>query len=105
MAKKKILVVDDNESFVKTLKANLEQTGRYEVSTGTKGSEVLAAAKSFRPDLILLDILMPDVDGGTVGNRLKADESIKDIPLVFLTAAVTKEEIDKQHGIIGGDPL
>lgn len=105
MEKKKILIIDDDENLIKTLKMSLEKIGKYEVKTESKGSEGLVAAKTFRPDLILLDIMMPDVDGGELGGQIKADSSTKDIPLVFLTAAVTKEELGKQCSIIGGHPF
>lgn len=89
--KKKILIVDDEEAFVRLIKLNLEETGRYEVRTETKGAEALAAARTFKPDLILLDVVMPDMNGPEVALKIKADESIRQIPIVFFTAAVLKE--------------
>ncbi|MGB9601615.1 MAG: response regulator [Limisphaerales bacterium] len=92
MEKKKILIVDDEVAFTRTLKLNLERTGLYEVRTENKGRFAAAAAKEFKPDLILLDVHMPDYDGGTVASRLKSDSALKDIPIIFLTATVSTRE-------------
>lgn len=105
MEKKKILIIDDEEDFTKIVKLNLEETGKYEVRTENRGSNGFPAAKEFKPDLILLDILMPDMGGGEVAYRLKEDKSVKNIPIVFLTAVVTKEETTSHGGIIGGHPF
>ncbi|MFA5314948.1 MAG: response regulator, partial [Candidatus Omnitrophota bacterium] len=62
----------------------------------------LAAAKAFQPDLVLLDILMPDLMGSEVAAQMKEDDDTKDIPVVFLTAVVGKEEVVQRGGVIGG---
>lgn len=103
--RKKILIIDDEENFAYLTKKNLEETGRYEVRTESKGSRGLAVAKEFKPDLILLDILMPDMDGGSVCFQLENDGDTRSIPVVFLTAAATKEEADSKGGVIGGRPF
>ena len=103
--KKKIMIVDDEESVVKMLKMDLEVTGAYEVRAETKGANVVNTARQFRPNLILLDIMMPDIDGGEVANRIKSDPVLRNTAIVFLTAAVTKEEIASQNSIIGGHPF
>jgi CheY-like chemotaxis protein len=105
MEKKKILVVDDEESITTVFKLLIENSGKYEVLTETKGSRAIAAAKQFKPDLVLLDIMMPDLDGGEVARKMKADKDTKDIPIVFVSAAVTKEEAKKQGTIQGGYPI
>ncbi len=101
MRKKKILVIDDEPSFTRVLKLYLEKTGTYEVRDENRGKMALAAAKQFKPDLILLDIVMPDMDGGEVASNIIADEALKDTPIVFLTAAVAKDE----EGTISGRPF
>jgi len=103
--KKKILIVDDEENFTKLVKLNLEKTGEYEVKVENKGPQGLVTAKEFKPDLILLDILMMDMDGGEVAYQLKNDEETKNIPIVFLTAVAMKEEVEKSSGVIGGHPF
>ncbi len=105
MEKKKILIIDDEEAITAVFKILIEKTGKYEAMTETSGSQAFAAAKRFRPDLVLLDIMMPGIDGGEVARKMKADEETRDIPIVFVTAAVTKEEAKKQGTIQGGYPI
>ena len=100
MRKKKILIIDDEESFTELVKLNLEATGKYEVRTEEKGSLGLVAAKQFKPDLILLDLIMQDMGGGEVSCRLKIDEETKNIPIVYLTAVMTEEEVEARGGTI-----
>lgn len=100
MSKKKILLVDDEESLCRVLKLNLEETGVYEVKTETKGTRALSVARAFKPDLIILDFVMPDIDGGSLLNQLKGDEATKDTPVIFLTAIASKE--DSEDNVIAG---
>ncbi|MGE5307882.1 MAG: response regulator [Deltaproteobacteria bacterium] len=101
MAKKKILFVDDEVDFLKMVKLNLEATGAYEVRTESKGLNALTAVRQFRPDVIFLDVVMPDLDGGEVLEQLKVEPELKNIPVVFLTAIVTEKEVSN-HGQIAG---
>jgi CheY-like chemotaxis protein len=103
--KKRILIVDDESALTMLVKLNLEKTGRYEVREENHAIKALAAAKAFKPDLVLLDVMMPDLDGGDVLAQLKGDPQFKDVPVVFLTATVLKEEVDKKGGSIGGYPF
>ncbi|MEI9478766.1 MAG: response regulator [Deltaproteobacteria bacterium] len=100
--KKRILIIDDEVSFSQLVKLNLEATGKYEVRTEEKGSLGLVAAKQFKPDLILLDLIMQDMGGGEVSCRLKIDEETKNIPIVYLTAVMTEEEVEARGGIVSG---
>ena len=100
--KKKILVVDDEADFTKLIKLNLERTGKYDVRTENLGARALVAARAFRPDLVLLDILMPDVMGNEVAAQMKEDDETKNIPVIFLTAVVGKDEVGQKGGVIGG---
>lgn len=84
------------------VKLNLERTGKYEVKTENKGQNGLVAAKEFEPDVILLDLVMPDMDGSVVAQQIKEDESVKNIPIVFLTAIEKKEKTDYRSRVIGG---
>lgn len=79
----------------------LERTGRYRVRCLHRGSEVEAAAEAWLPDIILLDFLMPDMDGGEVFKRLKANAALKHIPIIFLTA-VAKEDSPLETGVRPG---
>jgi len=105
MGKKRILIIDDEELFTKLVKLNLEKTGKYEVRAENKGAQGLAAAREFKPDLILLDILMEDMEGSEVAAQLKNNADTVDIPVVFLTAVVKKEELASGCEVIGGHPF
>ena len=87
MKRKRILVVDDEVSFTRLLKLNLEQTDEFEVRVENRAEDALAAARRFLPDLILLDIMMPRMVGSDVAARLRADAHLHTIPIVFLSAA------------------
>lgn len=100
--KKRILIVDDESSVTRLLKLNLEQTGEMEVRTENVAALALEAARQFEPDLILLDVMMPGLDGGQLAGHLQATPGLRSVPIVFLTAAATKEEVAAQGGIIGG---
>src|SRR3989338_3171643 len=84
------------------VKLNLEQTGKYEVKTEHRGADGLRTIRTFRPDLILLDVIMPDMAGSAVARELKDQEDTKDIPIVFVTATAMKEEVKSRGGIVGG---
>lgn len=105
MKKKKILIVDDEVSFLRLVKANLEKTGSYEVITESSGRNAITSACEFTPDLILLDILMPDADGTELIEDLKNNPATKDIPVIFLTAIVKSEEVKTRKGVISGYPF
>ena len=103
--KKKILVIDDEKGFTDMIKAAVEERGDYEVITENKGVAGLAAAREFKPDLIFLDIMISDMDGGTILFNLKNDLATKDIPVIFLTGIMTKREIADKDNVISGHPL
>lgn len=92
MTKKRILIVDDDVSGTCLLKLSLEKTGKFEVRTENLGARGLSAAREFRPDLILLDVVMPDKDGGDVAFHIQSDRTLSDTPIVFLTSLVTDNE-------------
>jgi diguanylate cyclase (GGDEF)-like protein len=90
--KKKILVVDDHEDNVEVLRARLEARG-YEVEGANDGQAALDTVKKWCPDLILLDVMMPDMDGLEVVRRLKADRSLPFIPVIMQTALDSTERM------------
>jgi CheY-like chemotaxis protein len=100
--KKRILVVDDEPAITRMVKLNLEQTGRYEVRTENLGRKAIEATREFRPDLILLDVMMPGMLGSEIAAQLQADPELRAIKYVFLTAFVTKDEELRSSGQIGG---
>jgi two-component system OmpR family response regulator len=95
----RLLVVDDEPNIVELLAASLRYAG-FDVETATTGHEALAQAKKHRPDLMVLDVMMPGMDGFDVVRRLRADGVLS--PVVFLTARDATE--DKVNGLtVGGD--
>lgn len=93
---KKILLVDDNEDVLEVLGKRLYNAG-YQVIKAKSGREAIEKAKRELPNLIILDIFMPDIDGGDVAQSLKEDAAMKDIPVIFLTCLYTKQE-EKREG-------
>ena len=104
MAKKKILIVDDEEDFGQMVKINLEGTGKFEVRVEKKGSLALESAKAFGPDLVLLDIMMRDLAGPAVASQLRSEPRFKDTPIIFLSAAAPKKETVTDEDQIAGHP-
>ena len=90
--KKRILLIDDEPAFTRMVKLNLEQLGNYEVMEENRATTAVATARAFKPDLILLDVVMPAMDGGDIAAKIQADRTLKDVPIVFLTAIVQKKE-------------
>ena len=103
--KKRILAVDDRASNTRLVKLYLEQTNDYVVREENNAEAALAAAEEFQPHLILLDVMMPDLDGGELASRFQASPNLKAVPIVFLTAAITKEEAHGGDGRLGGYPF
>lgn len=99
---KKILIVDDEEVFGRMIKLNLEATGQYQVEVETKGEGALNACRRFRPDLVLMDIIMPDLEGSAAATSIRSDSAFLETPIVFLTAAITASEAKGMAGTIGG---
>jgi CheY-like chemotaxis protein len=104
MDKKRILIVDDESGFTRLLKLTLEKTEKYTVLEQNDGTKARDTAREFKPDLILLDIVMPKIDGGDVAAQIKADPQLQDVRIVFLTAIVSKNE-SIPGGMIGGLPF
>jgi two-component system sensor histidine kinase/response regulator len=90
--KPRILIIDDNRDFTHSGKLALERTGRYSVWEENEPARAHETAQHVKPDLILLDIAMPETDGGEVAARIESDPTLHRTPVVFLTALVTKAE-------------
>ena len=100
--KKRILVVDNEPAMTRLIRVILEKTGRYEVRTENLGRRVIEAAREFRPDLILLDVMMPGMLGSEIAALLEADPELRAIKFVFLTSMVSKEEALRSNSQVGG---
>lgn len=96
LLKKKILVIDDSSTNIVLLNAVLMQNG-YEVITALNAKEALHLLEKEIPDLILLDLLMPEISGFDFLEKIKHDEKLKNIPVVIVSAVGTKENIHLTH--------
>ena len=95
MVIRKVLLAEDDEDIQKVAQISLQFRGGWEVDLATNGEECLAKAAQNRPDLILLDCMMPEMDGYEACRRLKQDPSLRDIPVIFLTAKSQEREVNK----------
>jgi CheY-like chemotaxis protein len=90
--KPRILTIDNDRDFTHSAKLALERTGKYLVCEENDAIKAHQTAQRLNPDLILLDIVMPEIDGGEVAARIQSDPLLQRTPIIFLTALVTKAE-------------
>lgn len=103
---KRILVVDDDAAMTLQVKLKLGSTGLYEVFTENRGSFAVAAVRKFMPDLILLDILMPDLLGSQVAAAVHEDPALTHIKVIYLTAMLREGEEQKSGAnMVIGKPI
>ncbi len=89
------IVLIDDEPDIRTIgRLSLERVGGWTVHTAASGAEGLEAARNHRPDLILLDVMMPGLDGPGTLAKLRTDPTLASIPVVFMTAKVQRDEVD-----------
>ena len=91
---RRILIVDDDEDVREVCAIAGRRLGRWEVLLATGGEEAVELARTEQPDVILLDVMMPRVDGPTTLRMLRDDPSTAEIPVVFLTAKALKQEVE-----------
>ena len=100
---KRILIVDDDVRLLKITRQVLEATGEYELMTEDSGQRALAAAATFKPDLVVLDVMMPGMDGGEVASALRRHPATRNVPVLFLTSLASSGKPPSaeggQHGI------
>ena len=89
---RRILIVDDDRDGTRLIKSLLENISHYLVLEENDAAKAHESARDFRPDLILLDIMMPQIDGGDIAAQIDADPGLQRTPIIFLTALVTKTE-------------
>jgi CheY-like chemotaxis protein len=102
MSLSKILIVDDEINLTKMLKLNLEENGNYEVRIVNKATQAIGTVREFMPDLVLLDIMMPELQGNEIAEMMMADPELCGIKIIFLTALVTKTEAPESGKRIAG---
>ena len=89
---RRILIVDNDENSTRLVKILLEKSGPYVVAEENDATKAHQTARNFRPHVVLLDIIMPEVDGGEVAAQIQEDPELHDTPIIFLTALVTRSE-------------
>ena len=92
MPDKRVLVIDDEDDIREIAQDSLEMLGGYQVSTASSGAQGLVDARAQRPDAILLDMMMPDMDGTETFQKLQEDATTRDIPVILLTAKVQSSD-------------
>ena len=103
MKKRRILVVEDEAAVADPIKRYLEACGPYEVLLEAQGALALPAARRFLPELIVLDVMLPDGDGGEIADALRSEGGLSRVPILFMSGAATKAEA--KGGTIGGKPF
>jgi len=98
--KKKVLIVDDDPVVVEVVEEILKFHS-YEVTTASLGNEGLTKCKHLKPDVVIMDIMMPDMVGHQVAEEIKNDPATSHIPIIFLTGVIKTEELPEDH-MIGG---
>jgi CheY-like chemotaxis protein len=101
----RVLVIDDDHDALALLKARLEATGRFRVTTADSGEVGITLARELEPDLIVCDIYMPGLGGAEVAAALADDDVLRDVPLLFLSALVKPDDVREHGGRIGGWPM
>jgi CheY-like chemotaxis protein len=100
---KRILVVDDEVALTRMIQMNLERAGDFEVRTENYGHRAIDAIRDFKPDMIFLDVMMPDKSGDEIAQEIHDDPLLSKIPFVFMTAIVTKDETEAMGSNIAGN--
>lgn len=99
--RQRILLIDDEPQITRLLRHALEATGRYIIQEENQSRRALQAARRFRPDLVLLDVLMPELDGREVARQMQADLSLQDVPIIFVSG-LTNAGLITTHGFLDG---
>ena len=92
--KRKALVVDDDEELVELIRDVLEQDGRFEVRVANNGFDAGMMVKEYRPDIIVLDVMLPDINGKEVCQRVRSDSALEDVKIICISGMVEKDKIE-----------
>src|SRR5436190_4343781 len=93
--KRKALVVDDDEELVELIRDVLESDGRFEVRVANNGFDAGMMVKEYRPDIIILDVMLPDINGKEVCQRVRADPSLEDVRVLCISGMVEEDKIQE----------
>lgn len=95
LGKIRVLVVDDDPAIVEMLVELLERDGRFEVETASTGFDAGLKTRSFRPDVIVLDYLLPDINGSAVCKSIRSDETLKEVRIIIISGLIDRERVDQ----------
>jgi DNA-binding response OmpR family regulator len=104
-SKIKILMIDDDVRLSKTVALLLTRTGRFSVDVENNPLEACATALRIQPDLIILDVIMPFKDGGTVASEIRQEPSLSAVPVIFMTSIMDHQEAAARGNTLGNDPV
>ena len=93
--KRKALIVDDDEELVELIKDVLDMDGRFEVRTANNGFEAGMLVKEYHPDIIVLDVMLPDINGKEVCQRVRGDTTLDDCQIICISGMVEADKIDE----------
>ena len=96
--KRKVLVVDDDEELVELIADVLERDGRFEVRSVNNGFDAGMMVKEYRPDLIVLDVMLPDINGKEVCQRVRSDKTMDDVRIICISGMVEEDKIEDLQG-------
>jgi two-component system, OmpR family, response regulator len=99
--KPRILIVDNSSRFARSARLLLDQSGKYVACTVIDPRRALETARSFKPDLVLVDLIMPQEDGPEVAAQIGADWALHGVPIIFLTSLITAEEAKDGRRVYG----
>ena len=102
MIQRRILLIDDEKNFTDMLKLNLESTGQFKVAAVNDPVDAIEKVLSFTPDLIIMDIIMPNIEGSDLSFQIKDIEKFQNTPIIFLTATVTDDEVASKQKVADG---
>lgn len=94
MGKRRVLVVDDDPAIVEMLVELLERDGRFEVQTAVTGFDAGLRTKEFQPDVIVLDYMLPDINGSGVIRSVRSDPSVRDVKIIIVSGVVNREDVE-----------
>ena len=101
---KRILIVDDEPRITSLVQFFFNRSGNYNVRAENVSSQALTSAEQFQPDLILMDIDMPGLDGGKLARRLMDHPGLSSVPIIFLSGIFSRNEVQQRDGVMGGFP-
>ena len=93
--KRKLLIVDDDQELVELMSDTFARDGRFEIKTANNGFDAGMLVKEFRPDLVVLDIMLPDINGKEVCQRVRADSTLEDVRIICISGMIEEDKIQE----------